>query len=275
MILVVDSGATNSTWKFMTPNTAKIFTRPGLNLSTSNILNFDFTFPEFRKEVSKILFFGAGSGYNEKDELLRKQILTAFPDCTSIIIKTDLESAAIALSQGQKSIVAILGSGSNSCLYDGKEIIDKAHNLGYILGDEGSGFAMGRSVLQAYFYGKMEITDRRLFEDLYGLSRPALIKKVYHSNQKSSAYIASFCQFLSSSSEGLRRQIAHENLAQFFDHQLAYYGERASLPINFSGSISWHFWDSIEEICRKYAYKLGNIIQNPIDSLSYSQIIEL
>ncbi|WP_235298280.1 hypothetical protein [Portibacter marinus] len=277
MILLVDSGATNSNWKFMTSEHEFVLHRKeGINLSTGTLEDHDLDFDDVQEDlVEQIFFFGAGTGQRERELLLDTKLKNKFVNVKSIYIGSDLETAGLALSQGEKCIISILGTGSNCCVFADQSIIKKVQNLGYLLGDEGSGFRMGRDILKMYFYGLMEAQDARLFEHTYKLTRDDLIRKVYHRGKKPNTYVASFCSFLGVSSQDLRNKIARQNLEDFFKDQIGYFKESSQCPLHFSGSISWHFKDIIQDLCTKYGYKLGNIIQNPIDSLTYSKLIEL
>ena len=276
-LLMIDSGATNSNWKFML-NDQRVDTMKfkGFNLSTSHIHNFDFDIPDqYKGSVNHVFFFGAGTGDHDLEEQLRLKLQDLFPNLKSIKIGSDLLTAGLALSSGEKSVISILGTGSNCCVFDGVEIEKKVNNLGFIMGDEGSGFQMGRSILQDYFYNELSPQDSKLFESKYKLTRDELIRRVYHTKEKPNGYIASFCSFLIDASPSYRKVIARKNLDAFFQCQLSKFEATSELKHHFSGSISWYFQEEIQELCSKYEYKVGNIIQNPIDSLSYSKLLEL
>lgn len=275
--LIIDSGATNSTWKFMQDqSTTEVLKFKGFNLSTSRIRDFTFAIPAtFMDSITGIFFFGAGTGNFDKEEQLKVKLLDLFPNAQRIMIESDLLTAGIALSQGEKSVVSILGTGSNTCIFDGRTIIEKVNNLGFILGDEGSGFQMGKKVLQDYFYNEMSVEDLNLFSKKYALTRDSLIKNVYHRNEKPNSYIASFSAFLAEATETYRREVAIASLSSFFEKQVLKLEDRKGLEYHFSGSISWHFKEEIKELCLKNDCKLGKIIQNPIDSLAYSKLLEL
>ncbi|GLR15525.1 hypothetical protein [Portibacter lacus] len=277
IILIIDSGATNSNWKFL--NAAEefeFFKFKGFNLSTSNIDQLNYDVPEkYKSTVSKIFFFGAGTGNKAKESLLKQKLTDTFSNVQQIIIGSDLVTAGLALSNKERCVISILGTGSNCCIFSDNKIEQKINNLGFILGDEGSGFRMGKTILQDYFYHKMSLEDEELFSNKYQLTRDELIQRVYHDSEKPNGYIASYCSFLIDSTPTYRRHVSFSNLDLFFQQQLTYFRGAENLEHHFSGSISWHFKQEIEDLCSKYGYKLGKIIQNPIDSLSYSKLIEL
>lgn len=273
-VLLIDSGATNSNWKFMVEDCGEEVIRfPGFNLSTSNLNSFDFLIPaKYRGQVSHVFYFGAGTGDVQKEVLLKEKLYQVLQGSPKIVVGSDLLTAALALSDGQRSVISILGTGSNSCIFDGRQIEQSVNNLGFILGDEGSGYQIGRSILRDYFYKRMPVEDAKLFSQSYDLSRNALIRKVYYEDEKPNKYIASFCSFTTQCSLEYRRSKALAALESFFSEQLSQFQNTEALPFHFSGSISWFFKEEIKEMCLINAYKLGKIIQNPLDSLSFSKI---
>ena len=277
MILVIDSGATNSSWKFIrSDESSQLFKSTGFNLSTSHIEDLNFNqAPELAKKVEKIFFFGAGTGYPARDKILRERLKQFFPNNNFSYIGSDLNSAGIALSNNQKCVISILGTGSNCCVFENNQVIDSINNLGYILGDEGSGFLMGKMILHDYFYQNMDLDNAKKFESQYKLTREELITRVYHEGNKPNTYIASFSSFLINASEDYRTLIATKSLSLFFEQQINQFSKYKNSPHHFSGSISFHFQKIIKELCLKYELKIGNIIQNPIDSLSYSKLIQI
>lgn len=276
MILLVDSGATNSNWKFLTETDSHTYTREGINLSTSHLQHIELKFSsELQSQVRKIFFFGAGTGDPNKESQLKKILTASFPKTQSISVGSDLETAALALTNGERCVISILGTGSNCAIFEDNKVARKLNNLGFILGDEGSGFRMGREVIRHFFYQLMTKDDAELFTSTFPISRAELIREVYHSSQPANTYIASYCKFLSQSSLELRKSVVGKHLSEFFTLQIGQFEEANNLRLHFSGSIAWHFQEELKEICIKYGYKLGNIIQNPIDSLSYTKLADL
>lgn len=277
MILIIDSGATNSTWKFIdSKEQSQTIKLLGFNLSTSAIA--DFQYPEdnpLNVKVKSLFFFGAGTGDENRERLLIDKLIQIFPNCENTYIGSDLHSAGLALSFKEESVISILGTGSNCCLFDGTKIKENVNNLGFILGDEGSGFLMGKMILQDYFYNKMDSQTYTLFQSLCPITRDEVVKQIYYENNRPNSYVASFTKFLIDANTAYRYKIANKALTMFFDDQLKQFKELKGIKYHFSGSISWHFKDIIEALCAKYDLKIGNIIQNPIDSLSYSKLIQI
>ncbi len=277
MILIIDSGATNSTWKFLEENRTEGHHRlPGINLSTSSLDQMEFPKNlKINEKVAKIFFLGAGVGDKERENILKEKLGTHFPNSEGIYIGSDLHSAGLALSFNERSVVSIIGTGSNCCVFDQTRIVQKVNNLGFILGDEGSGFAMGRRILQDYFYDKLSPPDRTVFKSRYNITRDDLIRKIYIEESRVNTHVASYSKFLMHCSEEYRNEVAIDILNDFFETQLEQFSEYKDLNHHFSGSVSWHFQDRIRELCLKYQLKIGNIIQNPIDSLTYSKLKQI
>lgn len=277
MILIIDSGATNSTWKIVDSSEKSIIIKSrGFNLSTSDIE--DFVIPNKAKpykSVEMIFLFSAGTDDGQVWTGIKKILSTEFTNCSFYYLGSDLNSAGIALSFQNKSIINILGTGSNSCLFDSTNISEKINNLGFILGDEGSGFQMGKMILNDYFYNMMPSNIHKQFESKFKISREELIRVVYNSDAKPNKYIASFCAFLSMCESDYRDKIARTALESFVQRLALQFDESRHLVHHFSGSISWHFQDILKELYSKYTLKIGNIIQNPIDSLTYSKLIQI
>lgn len=277
MILIIDSGATNSTWKYIESSedfeTVKL---RGFNLSTTSIDDQQIPInSEKNKLVKSIFFFGAGTGHPKREMVLQSKLQNAFPNCKQFTIGSDLYSAALALSFNKKGVVSILGTGSNCCQFDGLQITKKINNLGFILGDEGSGYQMGKTILQNYFYAQMDSKTHNLFHNKYNLTRNELIQKVYHEDKKPNSYIAGFSSFLKIAPASYRKSVSFPILESFFKNQLTQLKDKEYPDYHFSGSISWHFQDTIKKLCLKYDCKVGNIVQNPLDSLSYSKLIQI
>lgn len=277
MILVIDSGATNSSWKFISSDeSSQLFKSSGFNLSTSDIEDLNFNqAPELAKKVEKIFFFGAGTGYPARDKLLKNRLKQFFPYHQYAYVGSDLNSAGIALSNNQLCVISILGTGSNCCVFENNQVKDRINNLGYILGDEGSGFLMGKMILHDYFYLNMDNENAHRFESQYNLTREELINQMYHKGKNPNTYIAGFSSFLINATDEYRTFIGTKSLSMFFEQQISQFSQYENSPHHFSGSISFHFQKIIKDLCLKYHLKIGNIIQNPIDSLSYSKLIQI
>lgn len=277
MILVIDSGATNSNWKLIHRDERFLFRRyKGFNLATHPIDHFpDPENLEGVQNAEKVFFFGAGTGHKEREKLIRNKLKSICPASKEIILGSDLFLSGLANCFNEKGIVSILGTGSNCCLFSSNRIEQNVNNLGFLLGDEGSGFSIGKIILQDYFYHQMPDQESQLFQQKYALSRDELITRVYNENNNPNTYIAGFSDFLNHTSEAYRKVTIERSFKKFIELQILDFEDAKQYRCHFSGSIAWYFRDILQELIINYGLKIGNIIQNPLDSLTYSKLEQI
>lgn len=273
MILIADSGSTKADWKILSTNgkVSSEHTR-GCNpffqnseTITSN-LKEDFEEGFERKKVQKVYFYGAGCSEISRCNIVEKGLQNFFPNA-EIRINHDLLASARALCGTTAGVACILGTGSNSCLYDGMEIIDNVTNLGSLIGDEGSGSHLGKELLRGYFYREMPNDIFEAFEIYCPEGRKGILGKTY-GNPTPNVYLASFSKFLSEhKSHPYIQQIVIKCFDEFVTRHVLKYEGALSLKINFVGSIAYHFIDSLEVVLAKYDLRLGKVLKKPIDSL--------
>ncbi|MFZ1846853.1 MAG: hypothetical protein WAU12_08070, partial [Saprospiraceae bacterium] len=182
-------------------------------------------------------------------------------------VNTDLFAACRATCQNNHGIVAILGTGSASCLYDGKEIVDKIPSLGFIAGDEGAGSMIGKKILQSYFYREMPQKIQAAFEENYTLTREEMFENIYK-RPGANSYLASFANFaLTLKKEEFIHNIIIEEFDRFTLRHLSKYENDGSVKCHFVGSIAWFLKEELELSLAKFGLQLGNIIRKPIDQL--------
>ena len=182
-------------------------------------------------------------------------------------MQTDLLGAARALCKDEKGIACILGTGCNSCYYDGKKVVKNSPGLGYVLGDEGSGAYLGKKVLQYYLYKTFDEELMFAFEKKYNTDVDEILNRVYKQPQPN-RYLASFALFLAENrNHYMIENIIEDGLNDFFFTHLCKYRESWLYPVHFTGSIAFGFKDVIKSLCNSYEMELGNIIKQPIDGL--------
>ena len=175
--------------------------------------------------------------------------------------------AARALCKNEKGIACILGTGCNSCYYNGKKVIKNSPGLGYVLGDEGSGAYLGKKVLQHYLYNTFDEELMFAFDKKYNTNADEILNHVYKQPQPN-RYLASFAIFLSENRHHyMIENIIEDGLNDFFFTHLRKYHESWLYPIHFTGSIAYGFKDVIASLCNSYEMELGNIIKQPMDEL--------
>ena len=216
--------------------------------------------------LQAIHYYGTGCGSEQNCQIVKEIFQNHFPNA-EIHVTHDLMAVCHAVLGHEKGIACILGTGSNSCLYDGENIVDKAVSLGYLVGDEGSGMHIGREVVQAYFYGFMPEDLRQEFHSTYHLELKDFIQKLYHDEQPSK-YLASFAKFAGENqSHPYIKGLVKGCFKAFIEAFILRYKDGKSLKISFIGSVAFHFQDLLKESLMEYGLSLGEIMQTPAEGL--------
>lgn len=281
MILIADGGSTKADWIALDANKNEIFrTRTkGLNpailseieLYERIINNFELT--KQKDKIQEVYFYGAGCGTQKPTELLKKVFESVFTKA-KVVVEEDMLAAVYAASSGKEAIVCILGTGSNSCYYDGKKAHLNVASLGYILMDEASGNYFGKRLIIDYYYNKMPKEIAEKFETSYDL-RPDEVKKNLYQKESPNAYLGNFAEFMFEFKESdYIHQLIEEGFSAFFEYRILPYNKPASVPIYFIGSIAYFFEPILKEVAKKYGLEISGILRRPIDNLiSYHQQI--
>ncbi len=275
MILIVDSGSTKTDWISVNNNGKILFSTQTLGLNpqvlSSAILkeriinNFDLY--QNREHVTHLYFYGAGCGVDSPKLRIRK-IFNEIFNKADISIKEDTYAAVYAASKlNEKSIICILGTGSNCTYFDGKNIEQRVDSLGYVLMDEASGNFFGKQLLRSYYFNEMPRNLAKEFEKEYDLS-PDTIKENIYRRENPNTYLASFSRFLIKNKENKPFQLIIQNgLKRFINHQILQFENAREIPIHFIGSIAFFLEKEIKEALRINNLKMGRIVQRPIDEL--------
>jgi N-acetylglucosamine kinase-like BadF-type ATPase len=274
MILIADSGSTKTAWCLVDENgRANKFETEGYNpcYSGSERLQ-DILTPNLSSDfdwinVKKVAFYGAGV-YKEKYSQIHDALLSFFPNA-QIEAAMDLMGSARALLNRDSGFAAILGTGSNSCLYDGKNIIHYIDSLGFMLGDEGSGGYMGKRLIGEYIRGYMPEDVRRMFRETYPFSHEELIENIY-SSPVPNRYCASFTRFLTGEYAGheyLEEHIIRDSFRDFFRNIVSHYPNYKEYSFNSVGTVGWIFKDRLTDVAKEFGMDSGNIILSPMDGL--------
>lgn len=274
MILIADCGSTKTDWCLLAGREVKkrIFTG-GMNavmLTEEEIAGRigDELMPQLGEQpIERVYFYGAGCLGREVCDSVRRAIVRHIPSATVIEVDTDLLAAARALCGHQAGIACIMGTGSNSCYYDGTKIVDNVSPLGFILGDEGSGAVLGKLLVGDVLKHQLprELCEKFLSE--YDLDRLTIIRRVYKEPQPN--------RFLSSLSPFLLENIDHpavhdlvvNSFKSFFRRNVLQYDRAHSLTVNFVGSVAWHYSAVLAEAAESCGCIVGNIIKSPMDGL--------
>lgn len=274
MIAIIDGGATKCDWVLLDNNGNEQLTTHTIGFNP-NIIDPDAIPKEIEKnselfavkeQITKLFFFGAGCGFEKNKEIVKNQLGKVFYHA-EISVDEDLTAAAYAAYQGTPAIVCILGTGSNSCLFDGKSIHRELPSLGHMLGDEGSGGAIGKALVRDYFMKKLPQDLAEEFQKTYGLTAADLVHRIYH-QPLANTYLASFNQFVAERiSHPYCQHIVSSEMKSFFEYHILPYENCHSLEINFVGSISHIYRNILKSVAAYYHLKIGIIVQKPIINL--------
>jgi glucosamine kinase len=273
-ILIADSGSTKTDWVLLDGQTVVLKNQTiGFNpyfQSSETIFNElkNVLLPVLNDELSKIsciYYYGAGCSNEDKKNVVAQGLGLAFPNI-KVEVNHDLLAAARALCGKEKGIACILGTGSNSCLYDGSEVIENVPSVGYLFGDHGSGATIGKAFIQHYFDGKLPQHLVVEFEKA-GFHRELILEHVYK-KPLPSKYLASMSSFISNfTNHTFIKDLITHCFIDFFEAQVSKYTNARELPVNSVGSIGFYYKEFLELAANNKGFKLGNVIKSPIDGL--------
>jgi glucosamine kinase len=274
MILVVDSGSTKADWQVVANGQlGDLHATMGFSpfYHTSELIESTLRDSPLMQigtdKVTNIYYYGTGVHDAYRAEIIRKGLQPIFINA-QIEVVHDLLAAARATCGTREGIACILGTGSNSCYYDGVKIVDNVPSLGFLLGDEGSGAHLGRALLQSYFYRELPAELKAAFDVAYPEGGTAIKDKVYDGGT-ASTYIATFTHFLYEHRHNtVCRRIIQNCFEDFIRRQIAKYPKARQVPIHFVGSIAWHFQDILHDALQGFGYKMGDIVRKPILTLA-------
>lgn len=217
--------------------------------------------------MSNIEVFFYGSGCTPTHVPMMKRMLGEVFSSQNIEVHSDLTAAARALCQHEPGIACILGTGANSCLYDGQDIIQNTPALGYILGDEGSGSVLGRLFMNAIFKNPAFADVRNDYLAKNKLTQADIIQKVYR-EPMANRFLASTSLYIAEHIDNpLLSELVVQNFRHFFRSNIAPY-QRRDLPVSFVGSMAEHYPDQLAEAARAEGFTLGQVMQHPIEGLT-------
>ena len=273
MILIAESGSTKTDWVLVNDNKEiTMFKTMGFNpfFHSSEFIAEEIQnnkeFYEASKNVDKLYFYGAGCSSVEMNNIVKLGLNKIYPN-SAVIVDHDLLACALSTYQGEPSISCILGTGSNSCYFDGKVLREEVPAIAYVLGDEGSGSFYGKKLLRDYLYNQLPESISKDFESQFGNAKADIFENVYmkpHAN----VYLASFMKFIN-------RHYHHEYVVNMIQHgmnefmkiHVCCYPEHKSVRTHFIGSISKIFERELIQAAKNNGVILGEIIQKPVDNL--------
>lgn len=273
MIIIADSGSTKTDWTFIKNHQVLFrFSGRGLNPYFADDAVFeqafakDFPAEADTSDVHSVFFYGSGCASNIMEQRVSTCFRQNFPNAR-IFVGSDLLGAARALFRSEKGIVCILGTGSSNAVYDGSGIVKALPSLGYILGDEGSGAALGKRLLHAFFYEELDNEISEKLKNECSISRNMVLKNVYQT-PGANTWLASLVPFVYKyKSNACIAAIVKTEINLLFQYQLRRYDEFALLPLAFTGSVAFLFKEILMETAGQYGINPLMILQKPIEGL--------
>ena len=273
MILVADSGSSKIDWRLMEADgSIRQAQTPGFNPYYQPLDHLreslrDTLKPQVSGPVERIYFYGTGVSSERNQEMVRSVFLEFFPGA-GVEIEWDLLGAARALCGQESGIACILGTGSNSCLYDGTRITDQVANLGWILADEGSGASIGKSLLVDYLRKKMPDHLSQQFQKRFPLTREEFLEKIYQ-QEKPSTFLATFSKFIFHHlDDPYCYHLVYDAFAAFYENNVMKYPGYKKLKVHFVGSIAFYYSDLLRQVANDKGVTVKNILETPIAGLA-------
>ena len=267
MKLIIDIGGTRGRWYIIDKSIIFSFETEGFNPFTSNISalrkiledlknSFDFN------SIKTIYYYGAGISSEDKTIEVKNLLQTFFVRST-IELNSDLLGSCRALCDNKEGVVCILGTGSNSCYYDGKKIVHKINSLGHLLGDEGSGYDMGKKFLIKYLRDELTEDIKIHFSKEFDVSKN-ILERLYISNNREK-FIASISKFVSENKENdFVHAFIHNHFNKYFDKIILKYSCK---NVYMTGSVAHYFKNEIEKTAKEKGYTINKIVKDPIKHL--------
>lgn len=274
MILIADSGSTKADWILVDKQANPIndFQTIGFN---PFFHDEDFVEAKIKENhkltlyadgISQVFFYGAGCSSPHLNKKIQKGLERVFKNAT-VLVDHDLLGAAYSCYNGEANIACIIGTGSNSCLFDGEKIHEEVPALAYILGDEGSGSYFGKILLANYLYKKLPKVIHDDFAEQFKLTKDEIFDRVYN-KPNANVYLAGFTRFISTHKKHpFFQEILIDGLAHFMNTHVACYENYMELPVNFVGSVAFHFEDELKLAAKRLGINIRSVVKKPINGL--------
>lgn len=273
MILIADSGSTKTDWRVVEQGESV------RQILTKGTNPFFQTEAEIGSEIATALlpqlqgasfeavyFYGAGCGFPDKIETMHRVLSRHLPVRNGIEVSTDMLAAARGLCKQRPGIACILGTGSNSCFYNGREIVNNVSPLGFILGDEGSGAVLGKLLVGDLLKNQLPDTLRQKFFIQFGLTAAEVIDRVYR-QPFPNRFLAGLSPFLIQNIETpALRTLVLSSFRAFFTRNVMQYDYR-NYPVHLIGSVAYHYEALLRQTARELNIEIGTILQSPMEGL--------
>ena len=270
-MLIVDSGSTKTDWAILDGSKPTLYSSRGINPSSDHtfitLSEHSAELATRTSEITDIHYYGAGVIDQITKDKIRSWLKLYFINAQIISVNSDLLGACRALAGRKKGLISILGTGCNSCLYDGTNITDNIPSLGFIVSNEGAGTDIGRAILKSYFYRQMPERVKLEFESKYAIHKSSVVRSLYQESNPTS-YLAGYARFINETSDSeWRKSIVYPLFQTFIDTRIKTYSQYMSYELYFVGSIAYFCSDILKEILENNNLRGAMILQKPIDGL--------
>lgn len=272
--LIADAGSTTVEWSLISSegNVVKSMSTVGINALLADADTINSTFNEVKDSlphdfaIDEIHYYGAGCATDLICNKIRESLQSSWKEADSHV-SSDLLGAARALFGSAKGIACILGTGSNSCFYDGDKIMAQIPSLGFVLGDEGSGAALGKRLISDAFKEQLPENIREAFLEEYRLTLPEILDKVYKTPAPN-RFLASFVPFLHKNLwNPYIFSLVLKELTKFVKRNVAMYKGAHSVDVCFTGSVAFNFERVLREAVASQGYRVSKISKSPMEGL--------
>ncbi len=279
MKLIADSGSSKTEWRVIDDQGSIHQARtPGLNpyhISDENIRKelWESLIPRLKDNgldanlVKEVFFYGSGCVPGTASDRMKANLETVFTKAQAEI-NDDLLAVARGLCGRENGIIAILGTGANSGVYDGEKVTEKIKALGYILGDEGSGAWIGKNLLALYLRGELNPSLSGFLEKRLGQDQADIFEKVYrtpHANR----YLAGFSRFVFQHiREPQMYKLVYDGFRYFMEHNILRYSGSSQMPVHFSGSVAFYYSNILRQVAADLQIRTGHVVEGPIAGLT-------
>lgn len=269
-ILLADSGGTTTTWLAVTHQQIRRLSGPGLQPYFLPYEQIQSHCREIADQigaaVQTLFFYGAGLGHTPNQQTLYTALTSSFPGA-NIEVHSDMLGAARALWQQRPGVAAILGTGANTCYYDGNTADIRRPGFGYVLGDEGSGAVLGKHLLKSWLYRRMPQDLRQAFEAFSSLT-PAKALEAIYTGPAPNRFLGSLAPFAAEyRTHPFIANLLRQHFMNFFDQMLDVYAADGLRTVGCCGSIAWHFREELIRCGKERQFEVVDIQQDPTAGL--------
>jgi len=273
MIIVAESGSTKCDW-LINHNDGKVLETHTMGFNPffhqpdeiMTHLRGNQNLSQVASKATAVYFYGAGCSSPDRNEVILSALVQFFRNA-HCEVNHDLNASAFATWDGNPAITCIIGTGSNSCYYDGVSVSEQVPALGYILGDEGSGSYFGKKLIADYLYKRLPKELQDAFFEQYKLQKEEIFHQVYNTN-KANVFLASFMRFIVPHKEhAYIREMVYEGLSRFAEIHICCYPNFREVPVHFVGSVAFYFTEILQQVAVEKGFSLGKIDKNPGMSL--------